>query len=76
MTQFLSRTVVHVLCDWMKVCTFRIIWSNSRGQLRPHQLGHSWIQRPQPTRPQLEQGQLHRPEDQGLRVGAESSRTC
>lgn len=49
MTQFLSRTVVHVLCDWMKVCTFRIIWSNSRGQLRPQQLGHSWIQRPQPT---------------------------
>lgn len=49
MTQFLSRTVVHVLCDWMKVCAFRIMWSNSWGQQRPHQLGLSWIQCPQPT---------------------------
>lgn len=39
MTQFLSRTVVHVLSDWMKVCAFfRIMWSNSWGQQRPHQL--------------------------------------
>lgn len=49
MTQFLSRTVAHVLCDWMKILAFRIIRSNSRGQQRPHQLGHSWIQCPQPT---------------------------
>lgn len=48
MTQFLLRAVMHTLCDWRRIYAFQI-WSSSWGKHGPHQLGHSWIQCPQPT---------------------------